>query len=366
MNKNQWQKFPATFANNYTIKESYNNKNMIFKSESETGQSELAACPSPPTPTSEDLRSAAAQIAQAMKIESCKTSSFNAQGEIDALGGLAGSASFNISGSSTMGCDQIMAMANSYYQSQQNISCILKQSTTSDQTVVTGINSININVGGNLIQGCDFVIDQNLKLTLIKTVQLSQNQIEQVSNIAKTNINDIINALQDSKSGFGATPQGSKYISDSKTKIQGVNFNQNVTQTLNEITTSVQGGNTINITAGRSVILKGSQCKISQDSVIDIMATSILNDQISNIFTSMSEMTKKTTTDNTQKSDNQGMPNLFEGKWVKYLMMGIAVIVLFGGISYAASKQDWGEISKNVVAAKTGGGMGKVATGVKK
>ena len=226
MNKNQWQKFPSTFANNYTIKESYNNKPIILKSE--TANSELSSCPIPPTPTSEDLRSAAAQIAQAMKIESCKTSSFNAQGEVEALGGLAGSASFNISGSSTVGCDQIMAMANSYYQSHQNISCILKQSTTSDQTVATGINSVNINVGGKLIQGCDFTIDQNLKLTVIKTVQLSQNQIDQVSNIAKTNINDIIDALQSSKSGFGATPQGSKYISDSKTKIQGVNFNQNV------------------------------------------------------------------------------------------------------------------------------------------
>lgn len=138
MNKNQWQKFPTTFANNYTIKESYDNKNIRLKSES--GQSDLASCPTPPTPTTEDLRSAAAQIAQSMKIESCKTSSFNAQGEASVLGGLAGEASFNISGSSTVGCDQIMAMANSYYQSQQNISCILKQSTTSDQTVATGIN----------------------------------------------------------------------------------------------------------------------------------------------------------------------------------------------------------------------------------
>jgi hypothetical protein len=364
LNRNQWQKFPTTFSNNFTVsKEMYNgyeSKPVLFKTDIP-----FASCPTPPKPSDEQLGSVASQICKTMGIESCKTSSYTAQAEVDAF---LASASLNVSGSSTVGCDQVMAMANSYYQSQQNISCVLKQTSTKNQTTVTGINSININaLRDDFIAECPLEIDQKLRINLVELSQLSQEQKNEIAKSVKTTTDDIVKTLQDSKSGFGATPQGSKYISDTLSKIQNIDFNQNVTQTLNEITTSVQGGNTINITAGRSVILKGSQCKISQDSVIDIMATSILNDQISNIFTSMSEMTKKTTTDNTQKSDNQGMPNLFEGKWVKYLMMGIAVIVLFGGISYAASKQDWGEISKNVVAAKTGGASGIAGgAGVKK
>jgi hypothetical protein len=144
-------------------------------------------------------------------------------------------------------------------------------------------------------------------------------------------------------------------------KIQNTNFDQSVSQTLNDITTSVQGGNTLNIT-GNNVTFK-KDTKLNQDLVLDIMATSILNDQITNTFNSMTEMTKKTTTDIGQKSDNKGMPDLFANQWVKYLAMGIALIVLFGGIGYAASKQDWGEISKNVAAAKTGGMAGGAKTG---
>lgn len=369
LNKNEWQKFPTTFANNFTVsKEMYNNyenKPVIFKSDMP-----FESCPPPPKPSDEQLGSAAAQMCKAMNIESCKTSSYTAQAE---MGNFLASASLNVSGSSTVGCDQVMAMANSYYQSQQNISCVLKQTSTKNQTSVTGINSININaLRDDFIAECPLDIDQKIKINLVELSQLSQEQKNEIAKSVKTTTDDIVKTLQDSKSGFGATPQGSKYISDTLSKVQNIDYNKNVTQTLNEITTSVQGGNTINITAGRSVILKGTQCKIHQDSVIDIMATSILNDQVSNIFTSMSEMTKKTTTDVTQTATNAGMPNLFENKWVQYIMIGIALIVLFGGIGYAASKQDWGEISKNVVAAKTGGGMGKIggmggiATGVKK
>jgi hypothetical protein len=221
----------------------------------------------------------------------------------------------------------------------------------------------NLNVGGNYTQACDFLIDQNLELNVIKTVQLSQNSTEQISNVAKTNINDIINALQDSKSGFGATPQGSKYISDSKTKIQSVNFNQNVTQSINKITSNIEGGNTININIGGNYVITGSKCTMKQNSIIEIMASSILNEQIAKIFGSLSEITKISDTSLTQKSKNEGMPNLFEGKWIKYLMIGIAIIVLLGGVSYVASKQDFGEISKNIVSAKKGGMADKPAAG---
>ena len=355
--KKQWQqKYPSSFANNYKI-ERYD-KPLVFKSDSILP---FASCPTPPAPTNEQLASAAAEIAKAMKIESCKTSAFNAQSEVSALGGLAGSASINISGSSAVGCDQVIAMANSYYQSQQNISCVLRQTATSNQTTVTGINSINITAtDGDVYIEAPLTIDQKLKLTLVSLSQLSQEQKNEIAKTVKTTTDDIVKTLQDSKSGFGATPQGSKYISDTLSKIQNTNFDQSVSQTLNDITTSVQGGNTLNITGKNVRISKDT--KFNQDLVLEIMATSILNDQLTNTFNSMTEMTKKTTTDVGQKSDNKGMPDLFANQWVKYLAMGIALIVLFGGIGYAASKQDWGEISKNVAAAKTGG-MGAAKTG---
>jgi hypothetical protein len=352
--KKQWQqKYPSSFANNYKI-ERYD-KPLVFKSDSILP---FASCPTPPAPTNEQLASAAAEIAKAMKIESCKTSTVNVQGEVDAL---FASASLNVNTSSAVGCDQVIAMANSYYQSQQNISCVLRQTATSNQTTVTGINSINITAtDGDVYIEAPLTIDQKLKLTLVSLSQLSQEQKNEIAKTVKTTTDDIVKTLQDSKSGFGATPQGSKYISDTLSKIQNTNFDQSVSQTLNDITTSVQGGNTLNITGKNVRISKDT--KFNQDLVLEIMATSILNDQITNTFNSMTEMTKKTTTDVGQKADNEGMPNLFEGRWVKYLMIGIALIVLFGGIGYAASKQDWGEISKNVAAAKTGG-MGAAKTG---
>ena len=185
--------------------------------------------------------------------------------------------------------------------------------------------------------------------------QLSQEQKNEITKTVKTTTNDVVKALQDSKSGFGATPQGSKYISDSLTKIDNTNFDQNVSQTLNEISTNTLGANTLEIVAGGNVTIKGKSTKINQDIALDIIATSILNDQILNVFDSLTDVTKKTDVDVTQKSKNEGMPNLFEGKWLKYIMIAIILVVLFGGIAYAASKQDWGKISENVIAYKTGG-----------
>jgi hypothetical protein len=351
MNNNQWQKFPNTFANKYT-RETYD-KPLQFKSDSSSMP--FSSCPPPPKPSSEQLASAAAEICKAMKIESCKTSSYNVQGEVDAF---ITSASLNINGSSAVGCDQVMAMANSYYQSQQNITCILRQTSTKNNLTVTGINSIVIKAGMDLtIDGGEggFEVDQKLKINVVKMDQLSQEQKNEITKTVKTTTDDVVKVLQDSKSGFGATPQGSKYISDSLTKIDNTNFDQNVSQTLNEISTNQIGTNTLEIVAGRNVIIKGKSTKINQDIALDIIATSILNDQILNVFDSMSDITKKTDVDITQKAKNEGVPNLFEGKWVKYIMIAIVLVVLFGGIGYAASKQDWGKISENVIAYKTGG-----------
>lgn len=352
MNKNQWQKFPNYFANNFKLsKENFEQKNETknkkFKSEDEP---KLASCPVPPAPTDEQLASCAAQIAQAMKVESCNTKSFSLQAETQIM---FASASLNINASSSVGCEQIMAMANSYYQSQQNITCIMKQSLTENQTVVSGINKVIFNPGGDLTINCanEFVIDQKMQIRLVQLAQMSQEQKNEISRVAKATTEDILNTLQDSKSGFGATPQGQKYISESKSKIESLNFEQNVAQSINKITTQVQGGNTIQFNAGGNIYITGKDCKITQDTLLDVMATSILNDQITTVFDSLSELTKKTQTSNTQTAVNEGAPNLFEGKWIQYLLMGVALIVLLGGAAWVASKQDFGEISKNIANA---------------
>ena len=359
MNKNQFQKFPNTFANNFRVsKEMYeqNSKeqnNIRFKSD-ETGNSPslpFANCPPVPPPTVEEKGSAGAQLAAAMKVESCKTSAFSAQAEADLA--FAASASMSISGSSAVGCEELAIMAESYNQSQKNVSCTIKQSITENTTTLANLQKVTIEAGGNLITECsDFTVDQNAQIKLVSLAQLSQTQISDIAKAVKITAESVIDATQKSKSGFGATPQGQKFISEAKTKIESEDFNQNVAQTVNKIQTSIESAQEIKIKAGGNIVLRGGQCKLTQNAIIDLMATSILNDSLSNIFSDLTEVTKKTDTKVTQESKNEGQPNIFEGKWIKYLLVGIAIIVLFGGISYAASKQDWGEISKNALAAK--------------
>jgi hypothetical protein len=354
MNKNQYQKYPNYFANNFSVpREMFQNDTKKTQNKKILKDSGLppASCPPAPAPTPEELGSSAAKICQDMGIQSCSTSAFSAHAEVDAF---LASASLTVSGSSTVGCEQVQIMANSYHQSQQKITCVIKQTSTDNSTSVSGINKIKINAGKDFIPECNLEIDQKLKITLVSLAQMSQEQKNEIANAVKTTTNDIINSLQDSKSGFGATPQGQKYISDSKTSIDNIDFTENVTQTINKITTNVEGGNIIEINAGGNIILRGKDCKITQDSVIEVMATSILSDSLTNIFSSMTEMTKKTETTIQQKAVNEGVPDPTSGKALKYVAIAIVLIVLLGGGAWVLSKQDLSTMTKNVSESKLG------------
>ena len=375
LNIKQQQKFPNLFANKFS-REMYNNsenkieqnmkQELRLKTETtsqndSSGNSQslpFANCPPVPPPTPEEQGSAGAQIAAAMGVQSCKTSAFSAQAEIDAF---ITSASMSVSGSSAVGCEEIQIMANSYHQSQKNISCTIKQSITDSTTSVTNLQRVRIEAGKDLITECtDFTIDQNAEIKLISLTQLTQQQISDIQKAVKTTAEDIVKAAQESKSGFGATPQGQKFVSDAKTKIESQDFNQNVAQSINKITTSVESAQEIKLTAGGNIVLRGANCKLSQNAIIDVMASSILNDSLGNIFNDLTEITKKTDTSSSQESQNEGMPNLFQGKWLKYLLLGIALIVLFGGASYALSKQDLSSVAKTAATFKKPGLAGKL------
>ena len=378
LNSHKFQKFPTNFANTFQVSREMYNSNSENKIEQNmkqelrlktetTSQTDssgnvpslpFANCPPVPPPTPEEQGTAGAQIAAAMGVQSCNTSTTSVQGELDFF---LSSASMNVNTSSAVGCEQIQIMANSYHQAQKNISCTIKQSITESTASLTNLQKVSIEAGKDLITECtEFSIDQNAVIKLISLTQMTQQQISDIQKSVKTTAEDIVKSVQDSKTGFGATPQGQKFVSDAKTNIESEDFNQNVSQSINKITTSVESAQEIKIKAGGNIVLRGGNCKLSQNAIIDVMATSILNDSLGNIFSDLTEITKKSETSSQQKAVNEGMPNLFQGKWIKYLMMGIAVIVLFGGLAYVLSKQDLGAIAKTAATFKNPSLAGKL------
>ncbi len=296
----------------------------------------FTTCPPPPTPTPQEKNDSLAKIIEASGIQSCRTD--NTQASVQAKASILGLASAGINmaynNSSTVGCEQIIASSKKYQETQQKISCMLKQSKNVSSTTLNNVNSILFDAGRDLNVDCPsgISITQGANVTLIQTIKFNTQEINQIAQETKSIVKDLVSNTSASTTAAGATPQGQKTLTDINNKIDGINFNQSVSQAVNEVNTSVNTQNKILLKAGRDLNIKGSQCKFSQDILVSVIASTIIDNTISDALSQIGESINETDIQNVQTSENTG-PDMGQSFWenfdnsTKYLIIGIVAVV---------------------------------------
>lgn len=302
-----------------------------------------ASCPPLPAPNPTELASEAAKLMTSAGIRSCEQSSSVQTAEFQAklegplgLGSASAGGKITNTNTSSIGCEQVMSITNKYREAKNNVSCMLKSTKNVTRTTATGVNSIIFKAGRDAIISCPRLnITQGMKLTLISNFKLSEQETKLIENETKSVAKEIIKAVQDTNTGLAATPQGSKFISDTIKDINETNYRADINETLNEITTSVTGKNELLFEAGRDLKITGDDCVIKQDMVIDLIAASVVESTLSDMLKTLSERIEETQTDLEQKSEAAGADKLDDfgdieagkNEARKYLYIGVAVVI---------------------------------------
>ena len=307
-------------------------------------------CPKPPEPSTDQLVSNAAQALEAMKLQSCSTSHEMSKEDSSwgfalaivtpiggGAGGGGGSSSSYSEKDSVVGCEDVKAISEQYYNTTQNISCILNQTQTTSSDTITGINSIIFTSGRDLKINCpSFKIDQSIKIKLIKVSAITEAQMsaiaEETKEFAESAADKLIGKTASSSNKLKDTPDGSKYSEELIQKIQNTDFKNQTREVLNSITTRVTARNEIVLEAGGDIILTGSQCEFNQNVVVDVMSQTLINTALTSVFGDIAALIneKKEEIKETRLIEEEKMSDI--EKWYKELSKN-QKIGLFSGIS---------------------------------
>jgi hypothetical protein len=316
----------------------------------------MATCP--PYPKLNDVQrgSKAAEIAKAMGVQSCDTSTetFNANISGPSLGPIRSyDIDITFNKSSSIGCEPLIISADSYYKNQQSINCTLKKSSTIKTTTLRAGNKIILDAGRDFKTDCaEFVINQTINIQYVDTTKLSSTDVTEIANATKDVITSTANNILEQKMELGATPNGAKDVKDKLADIKQTDYNALINETLNEINCTVNANNDIIIRAGRDLILSGSRCSFSQDIVLDIISSTIITDSMTKVFESLTEITNTNDEDRRQIYDAKGLSDFIEKTkkkgiptWIWYIVGAVGLIIAVILVKSLVGKKPEGESS---------------------
>lgn len=307
-------------------------------------------CPPAPTPSREQEINSLANILEASGVQACNQTSSQSAGMFAGaaltLGGVGGvGGSFRTLTTSNLGCEQIFAASKRYEQAVQNVSCIINKSSTTNKVNTSAVNSIEISAGENLVIGCNLEVDQTIGVTVVSEINLSEQEISDIADETKAVVKQFSDAVLDSTTEAGATPQGQKIYMDTQNLIKDINYKQKVKDSVREISTNINSENKLVIKA-KNVSLTGNLCKFKQGIVLDIIATNIINSVVSDTLKTISsyDVTTQDTAKVTSKAtvpgllDFLGLGGLGSFGWIIFIVGILVLIGIIGVVIYAVYK----------------------------
>jgi len=275
------------------------------------------SCDSLPPPTPEEVDEGVSGIAKAVGAQSCSTASdvteFSTVAEAElkvpmASGRVSLDTDFTDTKTSTLGCEQLFINANKFAASNKRITCMLSKMTNAITSTTSAVNSIVFDVGKDFV-GQNITFNQSINVKIIDVKQLDNIQKAEIASEVKTATLTAVDAVQKSKSGLAATPQGSKICIETKNKIENESLTNIVDETINEIDSVTQVGNTIVFKVAGNMTVKGD-LKIDQDIILDITATQILSSSVDKALSEFVSNLSEVKTTVSQAAENLGVESI--------------------------------------------------------
>jgi hypothetical protein len=267
----------------------------------------------------------------------CKTSYGHEEGKIatdvslGSVGFFAGprvkaEAGFIKTRGTTEGCEQVIAQANQYNNTILNVKCTLSKHVTSATNRIAVVNKINAEGAKLECKNINFL--QTINIKSLAATSFSDQSLNDITDNIINGLDETAQLMQNSESGFGATPQGSKFLKESKTNLFTDNSKKDIKETITTTLNSIFANNELNI---KNINFSAENCNFTQDVIIEVVATTLVDTVFSNFFSSYIEAQKKSLDKIEQVSKNAGAPTL--GPFLQFGENSTNnIVMLIGGI----------------------------------
>ena len=240
----------------------------------------MLSCPALP-PQMDPISTAPAinSMGKALGVTACTTqdNKYNSNSRSSGLFS-SSSSSVNIDNKSTIGCEPIAILSQTYQNAQNNISCIINNAQSTMSVKSVAVNSIIIDGSGlncgiiNINQKSAIDIKTSLTFTNEDKVNIT-NQVLNVANAASNIVENIITTTPQIPDSTGPLGAGGKAASNIQTLISATDFKQHVNNAITKMDIGTQVGNNL---VFKNSTLTASVCNIDQYIQVNIIASSIL------------------------------------------------------------------------------------------
>jgi hypothetical protein len=229
----------------------------------------------------------------------------------------------------SVGCEQQNVLVKKYRSIQQQMSCMMSQTSTCQSVNVSAENTINIIVGPQGSVDCPLSIDQNIKVKMVNKGTFSNELKQAMSQHAVDLGKEIIQQVQDSTTKGETNPAGQKNVTSVQNDIQTLSSSTSFQNSITNAMTSVSGKNGVNITInGKWKCGPSGKFEIHQNIVLDAMIDQGFKaalDQISkqaSVTKFISEIAQKQKQTATEDSNKMSIFTI------------IIVVAILGGLGY--------------------------------
>lgn len=297
-----------------------------------------ATCPPPPPLQGEKKGSMAGELLKAAGIQACDLKEYTAAGNAEAsvLGGLAkADVTLTMNGTSSIGCESVIASANQFYQAQQNISCAISNSNASVSKTTNVSNNISITCGGNGIIDCpNFTIDQSIDFKMVDLSKLSNIDKQKITNHIKDAITNVSKDILNQTTHLGGSIQGGKTLRESLEDIQNLDYSNITNNSIQSVSIDTSNSNQTTIHFGGNLTLRGTNCTINQHIITNIVSTAILQNAMDAAFKNISDTINKNDSTTQQVYTAEGLAEVIN-KLKQDSMSGMITTIIGGVVAIA-------------------------------
>lgn len=329
----------------------------------------VGECPQLPEPTREEEDKAIADIVKAAGIRSCSTDSLTINNRIvSAIPFAAAAISFTANNTSTIGCENIIAISKKYRETVYNVSCKLSKAVSkisNSSIVVNGLEFIADGGKLNINCGSGLKIEQRAKVNNIVDINLTNNDLNSINNTVKSFLNDTKDILQKNVSDLGSSERGNKYFEQLQKSLNSINMDVSSNDVLNDITVSLSQQNYIVFRAryGGEINLSASSCDLIQTSLIDTYSKIIVDNMVKKALNNSITTINKVDENIKQDSEGKGITNLEKNFWDNfasiaksmYSAAAVIILIIFGIVGFVLYKLGSSPAGQKAIEKRLGG-----------
>lgn len=214
-------------------------------------------------------------------------------------------------------CEDIQAVAKTYKNSQNKITCVLRQTCNKQTVSMASLQNIMINCPVLKVK----TIRQASNNTLITSFNLNEEEVNQISNEIKQTVEEMANVLKKPKGENSGTDKGTRTAQYLKEVIDSIDYSSAIKLSIREFNNYMKLGQTMNIEGEISCDLNNITQEIQAKMLAQSMMDGVFKNSFKTILTNISTQESKAIQKRIEEDERLEKSKTI----IKYITIGVVI-----------------------------------------